>query len=758
MKFAQVVILKKSGGFDDDLTYSIPEELESECRQGSFAEIPFHNRSVIGVVTAIRDDCTNLSLDRIKPISRIISYCTLNKEQIKITRFVSAYYKTSMGRALKLFLPKQVWGGDLKPPAHLIYRQISTDITIKGEKQKIAIEAISKGGGEASSEFLKNLNISSATLKSLIQKSVIQKHEIPFFRQHDASTNIVRKPDKILSSDQAEILKQIDSADKPILLHGITGSGKTEIYLRRILSALQKGKQVIYLVPEIALTPQTINYFKDYIGDNVAVFHSKLSDGQRAREWWRVKSGNANLIIGSRSAIFAPVADLGLIILDEEHEWTYKQESAPYYETHRIAEEMQKLWNAELILGSATPKAESYEKAKSGKYVYLELKERINKSELPLIHIVDLRDEFKKRNFSIFSLILQNKIRERLEKHEQIILFVNQRGLANAVVCRECGYTEKCPNCEISLKLHRNFANSKFEILNPKSFEFRASSFEFNKPTPQKKQFTSKNIFEKLICHYCNYTKTPELICPQCRSPYIKNVGVGTQRVEEEVKRLFPEARVIRADRDTTENSEGFSPIYKNFLEHKYDILVGTQMVAKGLDFSKVSLIGIILADIGLHIPDFRSHERLFQLIIQVAGRCGRGTEPGEVVLQTYQPEHPAIRKAAGYEYETFAETELGYRKKLSYPPFERMIKFTVVGDDEEKLKKHINTEVQALEDICKINDLHFKIYSAPAIVPRISNRFYHHVLIKAPDPNKIFLYWKSPKYWRIDVDPVHTV
>jgi len=754
MKFAQVVILKKSGGFDDELIYSVSGNIESECSEGCFAEIPFRSNNLIGVITKIENDFKDLALDKIKPISRVIKSCSLNPKQIEIARFIASYYKTAMGRALKLFLPKQIWNGNVKPPSEVIYRTISSESSVKGQKQKTFIDAIRENGGGASHDFLKKLNISPATIKSLIEKAVIQKYEVPLFKQHDASTNIVKEPEKILTPDQVELLKVIENADKPVLLHGITGSGKTEIYLRRILKILQKGKQVIYLVPEIALTPQTINYFKDYVGDNVAIFHSKLSDGQRTREWWRVKNGSANLIIGSRSAIFAPVSDLGLIILDEEHEWTYKQESAPYYETHRIAEEMRELWNAELILGSATPKAESYEKAKKGQYIYLELKERINKAQLPHIQIVDLRDEFKKRNFSIFSHLLQNKIKDRLEKKEQIILFVNQRGLANAVVCRECGYTEKCPNCDISLKLHRNLIKSKIENRTSNynmdvntNFDFRSSKFDFKQHKPQ----------EKLICHYCNYSKEPPLVCPQCRSPYIKNIGVGTQRVEEDVKRLFPEARVVRADKDTTENSEGFSPIYKDFLEHKYDILIGTQMVAKGLDFSKVSLIGIILADIGLHIPDFRSSERLFQILTQVSGRCGRSDKPGEVILQTYNPEHPTIKKVANYEYSDFIENELKTRSQLGYPPFNKMIKFTVVGSDQNKLSEHIKAEQEVLEDIFSVNSLAVKIISAPAMMPKMANQYYYHVLLRSENPDVVFKHWKPPKGWRIDVDPVHT-
>ncbi|MCK5610958.1 primosomal protein N', partial [Candidatus Pacearchaeota archaeon] len=343
---------------------------------------------------------------------------------------------------------------------------------------------------------------------------------------------------------------------------------------------------------------------------------------------------------------------------------------------------------------------------------------------LPTIQIVDLREEFKKRNFSIFSLVLQNKIKERLENKEQVILFVNQRGMASAVVCRDCGYTERCPHCEVSLKLHRYYQNT---------------------------------AGERLVCHYCNYSKAPELLCTECQSPYIKHMGVGTQRVEEDLKKMFPDVRTVRADRDTTASGEGFAGIYRDFLDHQYDVLIGTQMIAKGLDFAKVSLIGIVLADVGLHIPDFRSSERLFQIITQVSGRCGRREKSGEVILQTYNPDHSTFKKVASYDYKGFIEKELEMREELNYPPFNQMIKFTVVGDDPKKLTNHIQTEQEVLEDIFKVNNLPVKILSAPALIPKMSNRYYYHVLLRAEDPTIIFKHWKIPRGWRVDIDPIHT-
>ena len=503
----------------------------------------------------------------------------------------------------------------------------------------------------------------------------------------------------------------------------MTGSGKTEVYLRVVLETVKKGRQAILLVPEIAITPQMLAYFEKYFGPHLALFHSRLSDGERLQEWFKVKSGYAPLIIGSRSAIFAPVNNPGVIIMDEEHEWTYKQESSPYYETHRVAEMMREMTECQLIFGTATPRLETLYKTECGDYAKVGLLSRVNDLALPEVTVVDLREEFMKKNFSIFSETLYSAIRERLKKREQVILFVNQRGMARAVLCRDCGYTLKCPQCEVSLKLHGGSYGTK----------------------------------QYLLCHYCSYRTEPQLTCPHCASANIRHAGLGTERVEEELFKVFPEARVVRADKDTTSEKAGFEPIYQAFKKGQYDILVGTQMVAKGLDFPNVTLIGIMLADIGLHVPDFRSQERLFQLITQVSGRAGRGSAEGQVILQTYQPEHYAIRMAASYAYDEFAARELAYRRRLKYPPFTRLIKFIVTGSDLQKLERQVQYEKEVLEDIFKVNGLNANVVAAPALISKIGVNHYFHVLLRSEDPHLIFRYWQPPKDWRIDIDPVHT-
>ncbi|MBN2087829.1 primosomal protein N' [Candidatus Peregrinibacteria bacterium] len=726
MKYAQVVILKKAGEFDAPLTYKIQNELNGICKIGSFVKVPLRSQEVDGIVIELDTKFpSDIDSEKIKEISEICDI-SIDFRHIELAKKIADYYRTSLTRSLRLLVPTAIWKGKLGEPMKVFYRiaekrkdgnvTISSD-DIRGAKQKEIVGLLSEVEELDESE----INASKATMKSLIEKGIIEKIEKPIYVKPDYSQFPLIKLRHELNEGQQKALEEIRNSEKPILLHGITSSGKTEVYLRVILDVVKNNKQAILLVPEIALTPQMINYFKDFFGPHLALFHSKLSDGQRLIEWWKVKSGYAPLVIGSRSAIFAPAENLGVIILDEEHEWTYKQESSPYYQAHHIGEILSDLYKSKLILGSATPRLETMYKSKIGDYKYINLAERINKNELPKIEIIDLRDEFQKKNFSIFSLALQNKIKEKLEKKEQIILFVNQRGMASAVVCRDCGYTEECPHCEVSLKYHKNFRGGE------------------------------------LVCHYCGFKKNQVITCPECKSPHIKHVGIGTQRVEEEVMKLYPDARVVRADSDTTSDKNGFEPIYNAFKKGDYDILVGTQMVAKGMDFENVSLIGIILADIGLHLPDFRSHERVFQLITQVSGRCGRGDTGGSVILQTYQPDNFAIQSASKNEYIEFIEKELEFREKLNYPPFHELIKFTVVGTDLEKLKKHIQIESEILEDIFEVNKLPFKIVFAPAMISKIAGRFYYHVLIRAKNAHVIFDYWKVPKYWRIDVDPIHT-
>lgn len=665
MSYARVNIFKAPGEFDRPLTYRIPQSMTEEILVGRGVRVVLRDRKARGIVVGMdRDPVIGT---RILDIEEVIPELSLEPAVISLAQKISDYYKCSLLRALRLFVPKVLWQGTGKR----LLRQVE-----KADYQPVDMRKF---------------------------PLVPLEHE--------------------LSRQQQEAVRMLDVETRPILLHGVTGSGKTEIYLRAILKTVNEGKQAILLVPEIALTPQMISYFEQYFGSHMALFHSRLSDGEKLHEWFKVKSGYAPLVIGSRSAIFAPVKMPGIIIVDEEHEWTYKQESAPYYETHRVAEMIRESTGCRLIFGTATPRLETYYKTEEGEYAKIRLADRVNQSALPAIQVVDLREEFRMRNFSIFSRPLYTAIQDRLNKKEQVILFVNQRGMARALLCRDCGKSLECPRCEVSMTLH-------------------GGSFG----TPQ-----------HLLCHYCSCRSPLPVQCPQCGSVNIRHAGVGTERVEEELFRHFPQARTVRADKDTTSDKLGFSPIYEAFKNCQYDILVGTQMIAKGLDFPGVTLIGVMLADIGLHVPDFRSHERLFQLITQVSGRAGRGDSKGQVILQTYNPGHPAIRLAASYAYEEFAKNELAFRKRLDYPPFGHLVKFVITGTDPGKLSEHVRLEKEVLEDILKVNGLKATLITAPALIPKIGETYYYHLLIKSPEPSGIFEYWQPPKGWRADVDPVHT-
>jgi primosomal protein N' (replication factor Y) len=438
------------------------------------------------------------------------------------------------------------------------------------------------------------------------------------------------------------------------LIHGITGSGTTEVYLEIIEGVIAEKKQVIMLIPEIALTFQTVQRFYARLGDRVSVLHSRLSKGERYDQYERAKKGEIDVLIGPRSALFAPFSNLGLIIIDEEHEGSYKSEAVPKYHARETALERARLQKASVILGSATPSMESYYKAKKGEYRLFHLSRRGGEGELPLVHIADLREELKQGNKSIFSGLLREKLTERLKKGEQSMLFINRRGYAGFVSCRSCGYVVKCPHCDVSMTFHQRSGA-------------RGGS---------------------LLCHYCGEKIEMPSLCPSCTSPYIAAFGTGTQKIEELLKKEFPGAGILRMDLDTTQGKDGHERILSAFLNHEADILVGTQMIVKGHDFPNVTLVGVLAADLSLYAGDFRASERTFQLLCQAAGRAGRGKKPGEVVIQTYNPEHYSIATAAGQDYPAFYEKELAYRRLLDYPPVADMLVVFVTAKEEEQAKQ----------------------------------------------------------------------
>jgi primosomal protein N' (replication factor Y) len=481
-------------------------------------------------------------------------------------------------------------------------------------------------------------------LRTLLNKGLLKEEEEEVYRLQ--SNDISNKDYHKLTDDQAKVVNSFFSGSKGVyLLHGVTGSGKTEVYMNIIDRVLHEGKNAIVLVPEIALTAQLVTRFQNHFGNEVAILHSRLSDGEKYDEWRKIEREEVSIVIGARSAVFAPLSNIGVIIIDEEHETTYKQENSPRYHALDIAIYRAKKHDAKVMLGSATPSLESYARAKKGYYGLLELKNRINGKDLPEVFVVDMQSSIQK-GYRLLSLELINKIKERLERKEQVMILLNRRGYSNFLTCPNCGYTYKCPHCDITMTYHK----------------------------------TS----DTLRCHYCGYADKRRIECPECHAKGLKDFGIGTERIEEEIKSLFTGVRIIRMDLDTTTKKGAHNKIIKDFENHKYDILLGTQMIAKGLDFDRVTLVGVINADMSLNIPDFRSSERTFQLLSQVAGRSGRKDTEGEVLLQTFDNDHYVIEKVKNHDYIGFYNKEMQVRRKLFYPPYCFIAMIRILSKDYE--------------------------------------------------------------------------
>lgn len=547
------------------------------------------------------------------------------------------------------------------------------------------------------------LNITKSSINSLEKKGYINIEKLDYYRK-PKSNYIIKERNIDLNNEQIEALKilkcSIDDYNKiPFLLHGVTGSGKTEVYINIIKEALIKGLDSIVLVPEISLTPQTIARFKNNFGDIIAVFHSKLSSGEKYDEYRRVKEGKAKIIIGARSALFAPCNNLGVIIIDEFHENSYKSDSNPKYSTIEVAKFISKIENVTLIFGSATPPIEEYYKAQMGEYELLELKKRANNKEMPKIEVVDMREELDKGNKTIFSSRLYEEIKNNLENKNQTILFLNRRGYASFISCRKCGYTFKCSNCEISLTYHKGINIAK--------------------------------------CHYCGFEESELSECPSCGSNYIKEFGLGTQRIEEEIKKYFKDARVLRMDKDTTSKKGAHEKILNEFKNRNADILVGTQMIGKGLDFEHVTLVGILCGDMALKIPDFRSSEKAFQTISQVAGRSGRADLSGKVILQAYDVEHYAIKHAVEHDFKSFYNDEIKIREAFNYVPFDNMISVVISGKNERKVINNIQKLYDSIVYLLrkkKYNSFDFILGPNPCIISKINQNYRWQILVKDLD------------------------
>ncbi|MFC1617916.1 primosomal protein N' [Patescibacteria group bacterium] len=630
-----------------------------------------------------------------------------NREQV-FSYLVSPDQKVSAGQLVRInFARRNIFGValDAEPQTNTTFKlkQI-TDIV---EKQPALTEIQLQLAKWIADYYMTSLGL---VIKTMLPRRSVRP---PKFVENKVARD---KPHQ-LNDSQAKALEIILQAKKnTTLLHGVTGSGKTEVYLQAIAKMIATGKQSIVMIPEIALTPQTIDRFTKRFGpQKIALLHSRLSYGARYREWLRIRNEEAQIVIGPRSALFAPVQKLGLIVMDEEHETSYKQwDQHPRYHARRVARQYTKLADAKLILGSATPSVETFFAAEQGVINYVKLPDRIKQKKLPQVKIVDMRQELAAGNRSVFSEILQTSIEQALHKKEQVILFINRRGAATFVMCRDCGHVIECPNCSVSLTYH---------------FQDRP-----------------------LICHHCGHQEQSPRQCPSCQSTQIKFFGAGTQKIEIEAKKLFPEAQILRMDTDTTRLVLAHQKIFTKFANQQADILIGTQMVAKGFDLPNVTLVGIMSADTALNIPNFRAHEQTFQLLTQVAGRTGRDKKGGHVILQTYHPKHAVIQNAARHDYSSFYQAEILERKLLQNPPFIRLAKLTIKGRDNAKVKHEASkTSQELLRQFPKLKILG----PAPAIIAKKQHQYIWHVLLQAKSHFPKNLPKLLGPNWTIDIDPL---
>ncbi len=652
--------------------------------------------------------------------------------------------------------------------ARLLVRPDELAATLAALKRAPKQQAVVQVLAAAAEGLLSMADIRSATgaslllLRALEEKGILALEEREVRRDPLAHTAIATDDPPPLMPGQRRVWELLSAAldarheqngagnahqARPFLLHGVTGSGKTEIYLRAVARVLRQGGQALVLVPEIALTAQLVRRFAARFPGQLAVLHSQLSAGERYDEWRRLRRGAARLVIGSRSAVFAPLPDLRLIIVDEEHEPGYKHDGSPYYHARDVALRLAELTGSLAILGSATPSVESYYAAQTGNLALLEMPERVGSAPgpdgrprtlplpLPGVRLVDMREELRSGNRSPFSRPLQAALAAVLEQGEQAILFLNRRGAASFVMCRDCGHVITCPRCSESLVVHYDEAA--------------------NDQQPADGERPSL-----LVCHSCNYQAMLPGFCPQCLSPRIRALGIGTQRVEEEVRSLFPEARPLRWDRDSVTGKGAHERMLDQFINHEANVLIGTQMIAKGLDLPRVSLVGVVAADTGLYLPDFRSGERTFQLLTQIAGRAGRRTAGARVIIQTYAPEHYALRTAQEHDYHAFYRQEIAFRRQTHYPPFGRLVRFVYASSSTaacQRAAAELAAQVQATAERLHLADWGL-IGPAPAFLQRIRGRWRWHMLLRAADPLPLLQALGPLPGWVVDVDPVHVL
>ena len=708
-QYARVIVDLVNDGVDKPFDYLLPAELQDKIQIGSQVVVPFRSGTVKAFVVSLEE---KTDVHNPKKILRVEnSACHLSPELVDLSYWVSRRFFSRWIEAIRLCLPP---GRDrIKPKYEEKIFPLKTKATLLDEsgrlrnkalRQALILEQVALAGEEGIFwESLKGKTAAARqSLEALVKKGFIRVEKLTQDRIPWDKSLIDGdlRPELVLTGEQEkawrEILKGFEGPEKHFLIYGVTGSGKTELYFRTAEKVLSQGRTVLILVPEIALTPVIINQFRGRFAGQFALLHSNMSPGERYDMWWRVKRGEARIVLGARSAVFAPLDNIGLIVIDEEHENTYKQEETPRYHTHDVARQRALYHGALLLMGSATPSLDSYLMVQKEEFKFVEISERVEGRLLPAVQIVDMRREFNRENRSIFSRLLFSSIKDTLNAGDQVILFLNRRGFAGFQLCRACGFVMRCPFCSVSLTYH-----------------------------------TSP---EHLQCHICGYRKEASHICPQCHSPYLRNFGLGTQRVEKEMLQRFPGIEVLRMDSDATAVKGTHYKMWKSFNERKAQVLIGTQMVAKGLDFPGVTLVGVIAADITLHLADFRAGERTFQLLSQVAGRAGRGEKKGKVIIQTYTPWHYSIRRAAAHDYKGFIAEEAERRAKLVYPPFSEMILFCCSSPHEEKAGHFAAVLKQRLQSgLFSAEKQHALVLSEPFPAPlqKKEGDYRYHLVLK---------------------------
>lgn len=737
--YADIIVDISHEKLDRPFQYRVPEKMRGVLETGMCVTVPFGNgnKLIKGYCVALSDKC-NFDPARTKDIVAIVKNgVSVEDKLIALAGFIRRNYGSTMIQALKTVLPAKQ---SVKKLEHKVIECIMNReelISLFGEserKKQTAKARLLRALLEQQTipyEWITGkLNVSAPTIKSLEKAGALRIVSTDSYR-NPVKLLEQKEQRKLLSPSQQRIVDDILAEyEKGItgtyLLHGITGSGKTEVYMALIEKVIAGGRQAIVLIPEIALTYQTLLRFYKRFGDRVSVMNSTLSPGEKYDQCERAKNGEIDVIIGPRSALFTPFPDIGLIVIDEEHEGSYKSEGTPKYHARETALEVARLHGASVVLGSATPSLEAYYRAEKGDYKLFTLTERLTGGTLPDVSIVDLRQELKEGNRSIFSRRLQELLADRLNKGQQSILFINRRGYAGFISCRSCGHVMKCPHCDVSLSEHKGGS---------------------------------------LVCHYCGYSEYKPVKCPECGSKYISGFRAGTQQIEEKLKELFPGVRTLRMDADTTKTKDSYEQILSAFANEEADVLIGTQMIVKGHDFPKVTLVGVLAADLSLSVGDYRCSERTFQLLTQAVGRAGRGREPGEAVIQTYQPEHYAVVHAANQDYESFYEEEILYRELSGYPPAAHMLAVQIFAKMEESGK----VLAKRLADVVKSMGLQIQVMGpSSAAIGKINDIFRFVFYVKSENYDTLIQIkdvleekWKEwqPKWESVqfDFDPMNS-